>query len=147
MWPRVIIDATPSLAFSDRATYPVEHRDYVRCAEADLRLHCWRVGPWPLRSHPSRCRWRRYWPGGIPIAFTDALATCAWLLLCLVPAFDGALSMQEWKDALWDRFYTAGPTPSSNNEKGSSNRPSNIGACNTARSPPDIKPKTRPNLR
>ncbi|MEO8723425.1 MAG: hypothetical protein ABI395_07870 [Sphingobium sp.] len=26
--------------------------------------------------------------------------------LCLVPAFDGALSAQAWKDALWDRFYT-----------------------------------------
>jgi hypothetical protein len=24
----------------------------------------------------------------------------------LVPAFDGASSAQEWRDALWDRFYT-----------------------------------------
>jgi hypothetical protein len=23
---------------------------------------------------------------------------------CLVPTFDGALSMQEWRDALWARF-------------------------------------------
>ena len=28
---------------------------------------------------------------------------------CLVPTFDGALSMSEWKDALWDRFYTGAP--------------------------------------
>lgn len=27
----------------------------------------------------------------------------------LVPAFDGALSAQAWKDALWDRFYTGAP--------------------------------------
>jgi len=27
----------------------------------------------------------------------------------LVPAFDGALFIQEWKDALWDRFYTGAP--------------------------------------
>jgi hypothetical protein len=27
----------------------------------------------------------------------------------LIPAFDGAFSMREWKDALWDRFYTAAP--------------------------------------
>ena len=28
---------------------------------------------------------------------------------CLVPAFDGALFSQQWKDALWDRFYTGAP--------------------------------------
>ncbi len=28
---------------------------------------------------------------------------------CLVPAFDGALFSLEWRDALWDRFYTAAP--------------------------------------
>ncbi|MGK2910577.1 MAG: hypothetical protein ACSLE1_12370 [Sphingobium sp.] len=28
---------------------------------------------------------------------------------CLVPAFDGALFSQEWKDALWARFYTGAP--------------------------------------
>ena len=28
---------------------------------------------------------------------------------CLVPVFDGALFSQEWRDALWDRFYTGAP--------------------------------------
>jgi hypothetical protein len=28
---------------------------------------------------------------------------------CLVPEFDGALSMQEWKDALWAKFFTGAP--------------------------------------
>ena len=43
--------------------------------------------------------------------------------------------------------YFGRPATSSNNEKGSSDRPSNIGACNTASAPPNITPKTRPNLR
>ena len=30
-------------------------------------------------------------------------------LRCLFPAFGGASFMQEWKDALWDSFYTAAP--------------------------------------
>jgi hypothetical protein len=28
---------------------------------------------------------------------------------CLVPGFDGALFSSAWRDALWDRFYTAAP--------------------------------------
>ena len=28
---------------------------------------------------------------------------------CLIPGFDGATLSAEWKDALWDRFYTAAP--------------------------------------
>src|ERR1700691_4723782 len=28
---------------------------------------------------------------------------------CLIPGFDGALFSREWKDALWDRFFTAAP--------------------------------------
>jgi dTDP-4-amino-4,6-dideoxygalactose transaminase len=28
---------------------------------------------------------------------------------CLVPAFDGVLFSFEWKDALWDKFFTAAP--------------------------------------
>jgi hypothetical protein len=28
---------------------------------------------------------------------------------CLIPRFDGALFSGEWKDALWDRFFTAAP--------------------------------------
>ena len=28
---------------------------------------------------------------------------------CLVPVFDGALFSQEWKDALWARFFTGAP--------------------------------------
>jgi hypothetical protein len=28
---------------------------------------------------------------------------------CLVPGFNGALFSWEWKDALWDRFFTAAP--------------------------------------
>ena len=43
--------------------------------------------------------------------------------------------------------YFGRPATSSNNEKGSSDRPSNIGACNTASAPPNITPQTRPNLR
>jgi hypothetical protein len=27
----------------------------------------------------------------------------------LIPGFDGALFSREWKDALWDRFFTAAP--------------------------------------
>ena len=34
-----------------------------------------------------------------------------------------------------------------NSAKGSSYRPSNIDACSTASSPPNIKPQTRPTLR
>jgi hypothetical protein len=43
--------------------------------------------------------------------------------------------------------YFGRPATSSNNEKGSSDRPSNIGACNTASAPPNTPPQTRPNLR
>ena len=43
--------------------------------------------------------------------------------------------------------YFGRPATSSNNEKGSSDRPSNIDACNTASAPPNITPQTRPNLR
>src|SRR5699024_2934508 len=28
---------------------------------------------------------------------------------CLIPGFDDALFSQEWRDALWDKFYTAAP--------------------------------------
>ena len=28
---------------------------------------------------------------------------------CLFPEFDGALSMQEWKDALWAKLFTGAP--------------------------------------
>ena len=43
--------------------------------------------------------------------------------------------------------YFGRPATLSNNEKGSSDRPSNIGACNTASAPPNKTPQTRPNLR
>ena len=43
--------------------------------------------------------------------------------------------------------YVHGVRPSSNSVKGSSDRPSSIGACNTASSPPNINPQTRPALR
>src|SRR5690606_37531197 len=39
-----------------------------------------------------------------------------------------------------------GHKPSSNNEKGSNDRPSSIGACNTAITPHNINPQTRPTL-
>ena len=42
---------------------------------------------------------------------------------------------------------SAGLPPSSNDEKGSSERHSNIGACNTASSPPKHQTQTRPALR
>lgn len=38
-----------------------------------------------------------------------AFSSCVSDPRCLVPAFDGALSMQEWKDGLWDGFYTGAP--------------------------------------
>jgi len=28
---------------------------------------------------------------------------------CLVPRFDGVTFSLEWKEALWDKFYTAAP--------------------------------------
>ncbi|WP_397580203.1 hypothetical protein, partial [Sphingorhabdus sp.] len=28
---------------------------------------------------------------------------------CLVPAFDGVLFSHQWKDSLWDKFYTGAP--------------------------------------
>ena len=31
------------------------------------------------------------------------------IYICLVPAFDGVLFTPEWRDALWDRFYTGAP--------------------------------------
>jgi len=31
------------------------------------------------------------------------------LLRCLIPDFDGAIFSSEWRDALWDRFFTAAP--------------------------------------
>ena len=46
--------------------------------------------------------------------------------------------------------YFGRPATSSNNEKGSSDRPSNIGACNTASAPPNTPPRrgrTSANLR
>jgi transposase InsO family protein len=43
--------------------------------------------------------------------------------------------------------YSAGPKPSSNSAKGSSDRPSNIAACSTASSPPNTNPQTRSILR
>jgi len=32
-----------------------------------------------------------------------------WWTRCLIPGFDGAVFSGEWKEALWDRFYTAAP--------------------------------------
>ena len=43
--------------------------------------------------------------------------------------------------------YYGRAKPSSNSAKGSNARPSNIGACSTANSPPNINPQTRPILR
>jgi len=40
---------------------------------------------------------------------------------------------------------SAGPNPSSNNAKGSNEKLSNIGACNTANSPPNINPTDEAN--
>jgi hypothetical protein len=40
--------------------------------------------------------------------------------------------------------YFGRAEPSSNSAKGSNDRPSNIGACNTAKSPLNINPQTRP---
>ena len=45
-----------------------------------------------------------------------------------------------------DAYFGRAKT-SSNSAKGSSARPSNIGVCNTASSPPNINPQTRPILR
>ncbi|MNG46578.1 hypothetical protein D3C78_302400 [compost metagenome] len=28
---------------------------------------------------------------------------------CLVPDFDGEIFSRKWKEALWDKFYTAAP--------------------------------------
>ncbi|MGF7163672.1 hypothetical protein FHS85_005342, partial [Rhodoligotrophos appendicifer] len=42
---------------------------------------------------------------------------------------------------------SAGPQPSSSSVKGSRDRPSNVGAYNTASSPHNITPQTRPTLR
>jgi hypothetical protein len=46
-----------------------------------------------------------------------------------------------------DAYFGRAAMPSSNSAKGSSDRPSNIGACNTASSPLNINPRTRPALR
>jgi len=35
---------------------------------------------------------------------------------CLVPAFDGVIYSNEWKEALWDKFYTAAPRNDSNTD-------------------------------
>src|SRR5690606_32021463 len=44
-----------------------------------------------------------------PIQEGEHHATVECLIKCLVPDFDGALSMRQWKDALWDRYFTAAP--------------------------------------
>src|SRR5690606_17404687 len=31
------------------------------------------------------------------------------ITLCLVPDFNGAIFSDQWKEALWDKFYTAAP--------------------------------------
>lgn len=28
---------------------------------------------------------------------------------CLIPVFDGAISARQWRDSLWDKFYTGAP--------------------------------------
>lgn len=42
-------------------------------------------------------------------ALVGLAAIIGGILLCLVPAFDGALFSQEWKDALWARFFMGAP--------------------------------------
>ena len=39
------------------------------------------------------------------VPYEDALLT----LRCLIPSFDGAILSNEWRDALWAKFYTGAP--------------------------------------
>ena len=39
----------------------------------------------------------------------SAMPSSTALRKCLVPAFDGAFLSAEWKEALWDKFFTAAP--------------------------------------
>nr|WP_246712006.1 transposase [Phyllobacterium myrsinacearum] len=74
-------------------------------------LHVLRVGcPW-RDMHERYGKWnsvyvrfRRWAEQGVWDALLETLVE-----LCLVPAFDGALFDQKWKDALWVRFYTGAP--------------------------------------
>ena len=36
---------------------------------------------------------------------------------CLMPRFDGALLLQEWKEAFWDKFVTGAPRPHTPSEQ------------------------------
>ena len=36
---------------------------------------------------------------------------------CLIPRFDGAIFSLEWKEALWDKYFTAAPRPRTPSEQ------------------------------
>ena len=38
-------------------------------------------------------------------------------LRCLIPRFDGAIFSLEWKEALWDKYFTAAPRPRTPSEQ------------------------------
>src|SRR5208337_4622673 len=40
---------------------------------------------------------------------SEPLRKCRNRIRCLIPVFDGAVFSTEWKEALWDRFFTAAP--------------------------------------
>ena len=39
------------------------------------------------------------------------------LARCLIPQFDGAIFSLEWKEALWDKYFTAAPRPRTPSEQ------------------------------
>ena len=41
---------------------------------------------------------------------------------CLIPRFDGAIFSLEWKEALWDKYFTAAPRPRTPSEQQYSDR-------------------------
>ncbi|OYR07409.1 hypothetical protein [Brucella thiophenivorans] len=61
------------------------------------------------KSRKPRRNLKQLYADLVALGFDGSYGRVAAFSRCLIPGFDGALFSHAWRDALWDRFYTAAP--------------------------------------
>ena len=89
------------------------------CLGLPLVILIWRDNGYGVIRGKQVVRFRRIhrWISAIPILCAmPRVSACSAIpsevrnmSRCLVPAFDGVLFSHQWKDALWDKYFTGAP--------------------------------------
>jgi transposase InsO family protein len=124
--PRLLSDNGPSRIAGELAEYIEANKmSHVRGAPMHPQTQC-KIERWHQTMMNRMLLENHFWPGDLEAQ---------------IEAFVEHHNHRRYHEALCNvrrppTPTSAGPQPSSNSVKGSNDRPSNIGACSTARSPP-----------